>query len=206
MKEVVSSDIYKTIYSRRSVRKYSSEPVNDEHIERILSSACTAPSAHNTQPWRFFILKNKNSKYRFAKATADEYKQDLISDGLSNEKRNKIIERSINIFSNAPVLIVVCLSMKDFPRYSDRRRQDIERVLGVQSVSAAIQNMLLSAHLENLGACWRCAPAYAGESIKREFGLADDLEPIAVITLGHPAESPVLKKRKPLEDVIITVD
>jgi len=202
----LSSDILnEVIWSRHSVRKYTDEPVDDEKIEKILKSACAAPSAHNTQPWRFFILKEKDLKYRFARAMADLFEQDLISDGVTQGERDKIINQSIKKFTGAPVLIVVCMTLKNFPLYPDRRRQEVEKVLCIQSVSAAIQNMLLTASSENLGACWRCAPAYAGECIKNEFSLPHDIEPLAVITVGHPAENLTPKGRRPLEDLIIDV-
>jgi len=48
-----------TILGRRSIRKYTGEPVADEQIKRILEAAMAAPSAHNRQPWHYIVIRNK---------------------------------------------------------------------------------------------------------------------------------------------------
>ena len=47
------------IISRRSIRKYSSEPINQEQIESLLQAAMYAPSANNLQPWHFIVVNER---------------------------------------------------------------------------------------------------------------------------------------------------
>ena len=51
----------KEIFARRSVRKFTEEPVSDAHLEKLLRAAMNAPSACNEQPWEFIILKNRDT-------------------------------------------------------------------------------------------------------------------------------------------------
>jgi nitroreductase len=69
----------------------------------------------------------------------------------------------------------------------------------LQSVAAAIQNMLLKAHSEGLGSLWICDVYYAAESLKKH--LHKDWALVAAVTLGWPAETPEPKPRKPVDDV-----
>lgn len=47
------------IYKRRSIRKYTEEPVRPEQLEHVLHAAMAAPSAHNTQPWSFVVIDDR---------------------------------------------------------------------------------------------------------------------------------------------------
>jgi F420 biosynthesis protein FbiB-like protein len=130
---------------------------------------------------------------------ADVWIADMIKDGVASEARENQRKASVERFTNAPVLIVACLTMKDMLRYADKSRQKSERDLAVQSLGAAIQNMLLAAHANGLGACWFCAPIFCKETVQRILKVPDDVEPQALITLGYPAEKPRAPSRKPLE-------
>jgi nitroreductase len=86
--------------------------------------------------------------------------------------------------------------------YPDERRQQAEFVMGVQSVAAAVQNILLSAHAEGLGACWFCAPLFCQEIVQDSLELPPEVYPQALIALGKPAESPVTPPRYSLDEVV----
>jgi len=59
-------NVIEAIKSRRSIRKFKSEPIPDKDLEQILEAARLAPSAGNKQPWKFIIVKNKDIKMRLA--------------------------------------------------------------------------------------------------------------------------------------------
>jgi len=86
-------------------------------------------------------------------------------------------------------------------KYSDIRRQEYEHIMAVQSLAAAIQNMLLMAHSEGLGACWFCAPLFCQDVVRKVLRIPDDVEPMALITLGYPSERPKSPFRKPIEEI-----
>ena len=188
------------IKERRSIRKYAPRPVPIETIREVLEAAGWAPSAHNAQPWRFIVLIDEPSKKELAEAMANAWIMDLIKEGILPEALEEVTKTSIERFTRAPVLIVACLTMKDMIKYADELQQNSERDLAVQSLGAAVQNMLLAAHSKNLGACWFCAPVFCKEAVRRVLKVPEDVEPQALITLGYPAEKPCAPCRKSLEN------
>lgn len=60
-------DVLDAIFTRRSIRKFTGEPVLDNDIETVLRAGFHAPSAHNYQPWDFIIIKDKNKFESIAK-------------------------------------------------------------------------------------------------------------------------------------------
>lgn len=191
-------DTLETIRKRRSVRKYQAKPVPQEVILEVLSAASWAPSAHNSQPWRFIILENPEVKRKLAEAMAKSWTADLEKDGLKIQMEQR--QNRVKRFSTAPVLILACLSMEGMNTFCDERRQSVERDLALQSLGAALQNMLLAAQAKGLGACWFCAPAFCKETVREVLKIPSEVKPQALIALGYPAEKPVSPKRKALDD------
>jgi nitroreductase len=65
-------DILETIRTRRSIRKYGPEPIPDEKWKIIFEAARLAPSAGNSQPWRFIIVQNEDKKKALAEAANNQ--------------------------------------------------------------------------------------------------------------------------------------
>jgi F420 biosynthesis protein FbiB-like protein len=195
--------LYEIIKSRRSVRVYDKRGVPKDVLSRVFEAARWAPSAHNAQPWRFIVIHEDDVKRRLAKAMADAWLDDLKADGVPEQEALKIVEEeSMRRFTESPVLIVVCLTMRDMDRYPDERRMKAEYIMAVQSVAAAVQNMLLAAHVEGLGACWVCAPLFCQGVVKKALKLPEDFEPQAVLTLGYPIGECKPSTRKPLSEIV----
>jgi coenzyme F420-0:L-glutamate ligase/coenzyme F420-1:gamma-L-glutamate ligase len=192
--------IMDSVKKRRSIRKYSSRKVSTDILRRVLEAARWAPSAHNAQPWRFIVLTDASLKRELSEAMADVWVEDMIKDGLASETRENQRKASVERFTRVPVLIVACLTMKEMIKYEDESRQESERDLAVQSLGAAVQNMLLAVHANGLGACWFCAPIFCKETVRKILKIPDDVEPQALITLGYPAEKPRAPSRKLLEN------
>jgi len=188
------SDVIK---KRRSIRKYLPRQVPKDIIKEVLVAAGWAPSAHNSQPWRFIVLADASVKRKLAHAMADAWVKDLQRDGITveSDKHKERVER----FATVPVLILGCLTVVDLRKFPDSERQMCERDLAVQSFGAALQNLLLSAHAKGLGACWFCAPAFCKETVRRILEIPDAVEPQAFVAMGYPAEKPHVPIKKLLE-------
>lgn len=182
------SDVLDAIKERRSIRKYLDRPVPKKAIEEILATADWAPSAHNAQPWRFIVLADGSIKRKLAEAMAKSWAADMAKDGttVEPEKLKVRAER----FATSPVLILACLTMDGMRKFSDEQRQNIERDSAMQSLGAALQNLLLAAHVKGLGACWFGAPAFCKEIVRTVLKIPDNVEPEALIMMGYPAEKP----------------
>jgi F420 biosynthesis protein FbiB-like protein len=174
-----------------------------ETVERVLEAARWAPSAHNRQPWRFVVIQTSLVKRTLAEAMAARLRADRLADGDPPEAVEQDVARSQARLRNAPVLILLCLTMAEMDDYPDRRRKKAEFVMGVQSVALAAQNLLLAAHAEGLGACWLCAPLFCPEAVRAALELPRDWEPQGLITLGHPANGSKPATRRALEDSVV---
>ena len=188
--------------NRRSVREYLSKEVLNETLFRVLEAGRWAPSAHNAQPWRFIVIRSSVMKLKLARAVASRWNTDMTRNGVPKERRESLIKASIRRIGGTPVVIVVCLSMEDMDVYPDDRRNEIEYVMAVQSVAAAVENVLLAAYDEGVGSCWLCAPLFCKNVVREILKIPGHIDPQALITLGHPAEEPNPPSRKPLEEIV----
>jgi F420 biosynthesis protein FbiB-like protein len=133
---------------------------------------------------------------------AEAWAADMTKDGSKVDEAKRVERRKR--FASAPVLIVACLSMEGLMAFPDESRQRTERDLALESLAAAIQNLLLVAHDLGLGACWYCAPAFCKPTVRKALDIPEMVEPTALITIGYPAESPSAPPKKAAEDYCYT--
>ncbi|MCA1730795.1 MAG: TIGR03668 family PPOX class F420-dependent oxidoreductase [Actinobacteria bacterium] len=192
------------IQGRRSVRRYLDREVPEEAIEKVLEAARWAPSPHGRQPWRFAVITQEVTKVRLAEAMGEEWQANLEMDGQSAGVVEKRLEGSRKRLLDAPVLVLLCLYLEDLDVYSDASRQRNETTMAVQSLGAAAQNALLAAYSLGLDAGWMCAPLFCPERVTEALGLAPELAPHALLTLGcAEGDPPKRRSRKPLEELVV---
>jgi len=195
-----SDDILSFIASRRSSKMLERGEVKLGQVLKAVEIATYAANAHNAQPWRFVIITDEDVKNRLVDEMAAEWRRDLEEDGLPPDKIEKIIKTAAERTRRASAIVVACLTMENMHRYRDERRNRYEYVMAVQSVAAALQNMLLALHALGLGACWRCSPLFAQQAVRRVLKIPESVEPQALIEIGMPGG--VRKaRRKPLREV-----
>ena len=147
-------DIFETIQGRKSIRRFKQAPVPDEDLNKILDAGRWAPSANNTQPWSFIVIKDRAMLKAMATAVREMIDR-MIPFAESEKQAQRLAAYKSNyytFFENAPVVIAVC--MEAYDAGTDRllakmgySTEDIKRLRplpGLQSVSAAVQNMLLA--------------------------------------------------------------
>lgn len=198
-----ASDFYSLITSRRSVRRYQPEPLDRAQIERLLNAAAWAPSAHNRQPWRFAVITGEASKEQLASEMGARLRADRTRDGDPTDAIESDVRRSYTRITTAPCVIVVCLTMEDMDAYPDPRRSEAEHLMAVQGVALAIQNLLLSAAAEGLGACWMCAPLFCQDTVAAAAGLPEGWQAQGLITLGYPASRGKPANRRLLDGLVV---
>ena len=191
------SEFIAWLTTRRSIRRYTSDPVPPDLIEQMLTAAIWAPSAHNRQPWRFAVMETAVIKQTLAAAMGQQLQADLQADKAPPHVIAADVNRSYQRITQAPLLILVCLSMADMDSYPDPARQRNEWIMAAQSTALAAENLLLAAHALGLGACWMCAPLFCPDVVRQALALPDDWQPQALLTIGYPAESKT-KTREPL--------
>lgn len=196
------TDRLEALFTRRSIRRYTAEPIPRELLLGLIEAAVWAPSAHNRQPARFAIIDSAASKERLAAAMGERLRRDLTADGAPEAVIAADTGRSYSRITGAAALIVLCLTLQDMDTYPDQRRSTNEYLMAVQSTAMAGQNLLLAAHQAGLGACWMCAPLFCPDVVQAALDLPDDWQPQALITLGWPHEIKT-KTRHPVEKSIL---
>ena len=188
------------------MRQYIARPVEDALIEQVLEAARWAPSPHGRQPWRFVVLTQTETKQRLIESMGATWQQNLEMDRQEAKIINIRREKSRQRILQAPVIILPCLYLEDLDHYPDEQRQNDEKIMAIQSIGAAIQNMLLMAYDVGLDGGWMCAPLFCPEVVCEALQLDPRLIPQALITFGYAAADPKRRERLPLQDLVIRID
>ena len=196
-------DVLEAIASRRSVRKFSSRPVEREKIERALLAASQAPSAKNRQNWRFVVAQGE-SKAQMISAMGAGIEAFERGDGFFRPVGPLLADArfSMDVMDRAPAVIFV-INTKGAPL--DKALSPAERMadlLGVQSVSAAIENLLLAAHAQGLGTLWVGNVFFAYRELTSWLGLEAREQMMAAVVVGYPDEPPKSRPEKSLEKLV----
>jgi F420 biosynthesis protein FbiB-like protein len=195
--------VEQAIAGRRSVRRFTPDPIASADLAALVAAAGQAPSAHNRQPWRLRILRDPAEKLALAQAMGTRLAADRGRDGDDRAAIAQDVARSSQRITGAPVVIVVCLTLDDMDRYPDDRRNRAEYLMAVQSTAMASQNLLLAAQDRGLGACWVCAPLFCPGAVGETLGLPESWQPQGLILLGRPAEPGRVRGRKPACEIAI---
>ena len=170
------------ILNRRSIRRYSAEPVPDTAVNQILEAARMAPSGSNTQPWHFIVVR-------------------------SEERRRAIAEVSHHQawMVEAPVHIVCVGDIRcRIPAYDgpvldeSSALPDLKQV--IRDMAIAVEHLVLEATSLGLGTCW--IAWFTQKEIRAVLGIPGDKYVLAVITVGHAAESPAPHPRRALSEMV----
>ena len=197
------ADLSHVIQSRRSVRRYTAEPVPVEVVEELLRAAMWAPSAHNCQPWRWVIVTTPETKVRLARAMGEQMRADRLAGGDPPEAIEAALARSYARLTGAPALVVACSVLTGVDAAPGSRVWHFEKLMAMQSVAAAVDHLLLAAEGAGLGACWVCAPLFCPEAVRQALALPGDWEAEALVTLGHPAEVKEPAPRGPWAETVL---
>jgi len=209
-------DLFETIQTRKSIRRYKQVPVPDEDIQKILDAGRWAPSANNTQPWSFIVVKDRELLESMAGAVREMI--DRMVPYAESEKQAQRLQAYkstyYTFFENAPVVIAVCMEAYDAGTdrllakmgYSTEEIKRLRPLPGLQSVAAAIQNMLLAIHALGHGSCWMTGPLVAQEAFEKLLGFGKEKSMVALLPVGVPDETPLARPRKPVEELMRIVE
>jgi F420 biosynthesis protein FbiB-like protein len=181
------------IAARRSIRRYKDTPIPDEALQAILTAATQAPSAKNRQPWRFVVVMGDS------RAEMVQVMRQGIAKAKAEGEDPGSSEWSADLMEQAPVTVFVFNPDGLHPWLTRSIDQMFRDVLNIQSIGAAIQNMLLAALDLGIGSVWICDVYYAYEELRNWLGESGQM--IAAVSLGYPDESPEARSRKPLSQV-----
>ena len=149
------------IFQRRSIRRYTDQPVGEGQIQKLLEAAMAAPSAGNRKPWHFVTITGRS-------------RLDALADAHPHGK----------MLHEAPLCIAVCGAPADSFKGPGQ-------AYWVQDCAAATENILLAATALGLGSVWLGVhPLQEREQAVRDLlSIPKDIVPLCLISIGHPAEA-----------------
>ena len=188
-------ELKEAIYNRRSVRKYKDRPISKDVLLEIMDAACFAPSGSNLQPWYFVVCESEESRKKLSRIVGGSifHLRKVLESRF--QAHPEIIEETIDFvqsMGNAPVCVLAFLQRDNY---------DVE-LPAIESVSAAVQNLLLTAHAKGISSCWLTAMLSADKELREAFA-PDKGRFMAMVTLGYSDEEPRTPKRKDGRVVII---
>jgi nitroreductase len=182
------------IAARRSIRRFTDAPLEEEKLRAILQAAAQAPSGKNRQPWRFIVVRDEK------RAEMTRIMRAGIAGAKSRGDDIGSSEGSLRVMEQAPVTVFIFNPDGLAPWVAHSTEQMFNDVVDIQSVGAAIQNMLLAAQESGLGSLWMCDVFYAYKELCAWLGQSGEM--IAAVALGYADESPAPRPRKPIGEVV----
>jgi nitroreductase len=199
--------------ARRSVRAFTPQSIPKDVLARIVEAATTAPSSTNRQPWRFTVVTSRAVRDRMVAAVAAKAAEikAIIARGHHAEDFGNYGD-----FFHEPLASAAAIVVPQYREYPDLIANLIESGGGdpraystasamqaeLVSTSAAIMALLVQVHAEGLGACMMAGPMIAKREIQTMLGISEPWNMLGAIALGHPAETPPVRGRKPLDRVV----
>ncbi len=172
----------KQFETRRSIRKYSDRPVEDEKIIQLLEGARLAPSGDNTQPWHFIIVKSEESKQKLAKASHNQ--KWMLSAPI-------FLACVADIRSRVKEDIEISLD-------EDSSQKELKQI--IRDTSIAVEHIVLEADNQGLSTCW--VAWFTQKEIRPILNIPSDKYVVCILTLGYADEAPKARSRKKLEEIV----
>jgi nitroreductase len=184
-------DFFEVVHTQRAARAFLPDDVDDAMVARILTAATHAPSAENSQPFVFIVVRDAAVRAAVGALTARlwDAAKGLEEQRLSPRLLREVEQGATGGIAGAPVLVVVC---------GDTRLTYPQAMSA--SVFPAVQNLLLAAHALGLGSTLTTLPVLAGDELSELLGLPPEVMPVALVPLGHLPEALGAPRRQALPE------
>ena len=206
--------VMNAILSRKSVRKYTSQKIEDSKLEKILEAGRLAPSWVNVQPWKFIVVKSQETKDILCKAAGDQPQvknADTVIccvadlDAWNKTNFGKVLaQKGLDEATCEYIVTSKLLNPSTLGEYETLLRS-------VEQLTYAVSYMTLAAEEQGIGCCVIGAMANeltktseeAAEEVKTLLGLNNRQVLVELLTLGYEENpKPTKKYRKDAREVI----
>ena len=183
--------------AQRACRRFDPDgKVLDADLERMLKAAVHAPSAENTQPWSFVVVRNGQTRAQLADWWTETWNAgggDFVRQSLDDKVLVADLEYGFNRggFAAAPVVVVVCADTERVPE-----------IYAPSSIYPAVQNLLLAAADLGYASCLTTGLTTFGvDRVREKLQLPDTVLPMAAVYLGRSARKLSPPRRRPAASV-----
>src|SRR4051794_234200 len=198
----VSTDVWDVMSTARAIRRFTDEPVDDATLTRCLEAATWAPSGANAQAWRFVVLRSPELRAVVAEAAAAALTVIEPVYGMSrpaeddHRRAARTYRATYELHDRAGERTSVLFAQQRFPTAS-------ELLLG-GSIFPAMQNFLLAARAQGLGACLTSWASYGGEQLLRDaVGIPEHFLVAGPVVVGRPRGQPRAGRPPPPRGVAV---
>jgi nitroreductase len=181
------------IHAQRACRRFDPDAdVPDSDLGQMLGAAVRAPSAENTQPWTFIVVRDERNRTLLADWWTETWNAgggDFVKQNVEDKALVADLEYGFNRggFAAAPVVVVVCAD-------TDR----VAEVHAPSSIYPAVQNLLLAATDLGYGSCLTTGLTTFGvDRVRALLELPQNLIPMAAVYLGRSARKLSSARRRP---------
>lgn len=196
-----TTDVWQVMSTARTIRRFSDQPVADEHLARCLEAATWAPNGANAQAWRFIVLRSPEQRAVVAEAARRALAVIEPVYGMSRPADDDQSRRARN--ARATYDLHDRAGERTSVLFATYRYDTASELLLGGSIYPAMQNFLLAARALGLGACVTSWASYGGEQLLRDaVGLPDDWLLAGHVVVGWPLGRHGPVRRRPLADVV----
>ncbi len=174
-------NVFEAIRERRSIKRFSGQPVARAQLERLLEAAVLAPNHRLTQPWRFLVLGPESR--RAYGAVLGRRKGAKVDDAAVAETIARKIEEE---YAALPALIGVAL--REDANVADREEDYAATFMAIENLCLAALDLGLGSHLKT-------GVILADPRVREALQLPPGERLVAIVQVGHPAERPAPKAR-----------
>lgn len=205
-KKVISA--MQAIKDRRSIRKFKPDAISEMDLHTILEAGIAAPSSKNRQPWHFTVVRG-DAKEELARVMERGLNLEIKAHEPFLPDSMKFINgafTSVNVMREAPVVVLVSNDLGRCTDFASNLSVDerVAELCNVQSVAAAVENMLLAAQELGIGSLWICDIFFAYPELSEwmeKKNLSHGML-VAALAFGYGDEAPKARTRKSLHDVV----
>jgi len=208
-------DLKETIERRRSVRHFKPESLPLDDIKEMVILAGLAPSINNAQLWKFTAVTNKDIINNMSNIVNGKISGMLnAQEDKKGEKVKTTVSHFSTVFTDAPVVIAV--QMKPYDAIVDTileasglshdAMNKMRNYPDIQSIGAAIENIMLAATSMGYGCCWLTGLLVAREELEPILGVQEPYKLAACIAVGKPLESLPAREKLPLESIFEVIE
>lgn len=178
-------ELTEAIRGRRSVRKFKPQPIAKETLVKLLDLAGWAPSGMNRQEWYFVVVQGqkKDALLKIFSTAFEAVRPNLEKVFPDKPKIVEGIRQFFQSYGGAPVFILAYAGKGPTGQWD------------THSTALAVQNLLLAAHAEGLGAVWTDGILVKEAEINALLGI-EGKKLVAALPVGYPDEIPRVPPRR----------